>query len=131
MPCFHHPFLQKRRSILASNYRPITLLNHDAKLGPNILAHRLKRIQPRLSHPDQNGSGQFRSIRQALIRFQDLQTLCRQKFATACVVLLDLTKASTALYGLHYISYFDSLVSTRLSVLGSTCFTNITSSPSW
>ena len=37
---------------IPSNYRPITLLNHDAKLGPKILAFRLRKVLPKLLHTD-------------------------------------------------------------------------------
>lgn len=76
-----------------SNYRPITLLNHDVKLGPKILAYRLTRILPKLLHSDQNGFVPGRSIRHALVRFQDIHTLCRQNYHQAGAVLLDFAKA--------------------------------------
>ncbi|CAH0490624.1 unnamed protein product [Peronospora farinosa] len=40
---------------LPSNYRPITLLNHDAKFGPKVLDWRLRTIIPRHHHSDQTG----------------------------------------------------------------------------
>ena len=67
----------------ASNYRPITLLNHDAKLGPKILAHRLSKVLPQLVHQDQFGFVKGRSIRHALLQFQDIQEYCRTATTTA------------------------------------------------
>ncbi|KAF1319013.1 Pollike protein, partial [Globisporangium splendens] len=76
------------------NYRPITLLNHDAKFGPKVMAHRLRKILPHLLDPDQTGFVHGRSIRHALLRFQDLQTLAQQTGLTrAGAVLLDFAKA--------------------------------------
>ncbi|RLN96798.1 hypothetical protein BBJ28_00020081 [Nothophytophthora sp. Chile5] len=37
------------------NYRPLTLINHDAKLGPKILARRLGQFLPDIIHDDQSG----------------------------------------------------------------------------
>lgn len=76
------------------NYRPITLLNHDAKFGPKILARRLGFILPKLLHPDQTGFTPGRSIRHALLRFQDLQKLSQEHgLQNAGAVMLDLAKA--------------------------------------
>ncbi|CAH0488952.1 unnamed protein product [Peronospora farinosa] len=76
------------------NYRPITLLNHDAKFGPKILAHRTGLILPKLIHVDQTGFVPGRSIRHALLRFQDLQAVCRSTgLPDAGAVLLDFAKA--------------------------------------
>nr|CCA20275.1 pollike protein putative [Albugo laibachii Nc14] len=75
-----------------SYYRPITLLNHDAKLGPKILAYRLTRILTKLLHSDQNGFVQGRSIRHALVHFQDIHTLCRLQYRQAGAILLDFAK---------------------------------------
>ncbi|GMG17268.1 unnamed protein product [Phytophthora fragariaefolia] len=79
---------------LPSNYRPLTLLNHDAKFGPKIVAHRLRGILPKLLHPDQFGFTQGRSIRHALIEFQDLQQFARTAgLKQSGAVLLDFAKA--------------------------------------
>lgn len=79
---------------LPSNYRPITLLNHDAKFGPKIQAWRLRGILPLLVHTDQAGFTQGRSIRHELLRLQDLQTLSKVLgLPNAGAVLLDFAKA--------------------------------------
>ena len=38
-----------------SNYRPISLLNHDVKLGTNIHSYRLKSVLPSIIHLDKIG----------------------------------------------------------------------------
>ena len=55
-----------------SNYRPISIVNVDAKLGPKISAHRLGRVSVSLLHIDQYGFVLGRYIRQAHICFQAL-----------------------------------------------------------
>ena len=78
---------------LPSNYRPITLLDHDAKLGPKILSFRLRKVLTKLLQSDQSGFVQGGSIRHALVRFQDLQQLCKTRFPDAGAILLDFAKA--------------------------------------
>ena len=51
------------------NYRPISLLNVGAKLGPKILAHRLGRVVGYLLHANQYWFVPGRDIRNAHIRF--------------------------------------------------------------
>jgi exonuclease III len=75
------------------NYRPLTLLNHDAKLGPKVLAWRLGEVLPFLIHEDQGGFVPGRSIRHLLLRFQDIQELCKERYPDACAVLIDFAKA--------------------------------------
>ncbi|OWZ18667.1 Pol Polyprotein [Phytophthora megakarya] len=85
---------KKRDRSLPSNYRPLTLLNHDAKFGPKIVAYRLRNILPKLLHSDQFGFTQGRSIRHALVEFQDLQQLAKNSgLNNAGAVLLDFDKA--------------------------------------
>jgi hypothetical protein len=76
------------------NYRPLALLNQDAKFGPRILAQRLNSLLPSLLHEDQYGFVPRRSIRHALRRFLDLQALASSNSTTpAGAVLLDFAKA--------------------------------------
>ncbi|CAH0474774.1 unnamed protein product [Peronospora belbahrii] len=78
---------------LPANYRPLTLLNHDAKLGPKFLAYRMQTVLPTLIHEDQSGFIPGRSIRHSLLRFQDLQNFCKLHHPDACAILLDFAKA--------------------------------------
>ncbi|CAH0475294.1 unnamed protein product [Peronospora belbahrii] len=78
---------------LPANYRPLTLLNHDAKLGPKVLAYRMRTVLPTLIHEDQSGFIPGRSIRHSLLRFQDLQDFCKLHHPDACAILLDFAKA--------------------------------------
>lgn len=77
------------------NYRPLTLLNQDAKFGPKILAYRLNQVLPDLLHTDQFGFVPGRSIRHALRRFHDLQHFCQlhPSFPHAGAILFDFAKA--------------------------------------
>ncbi|OWZ14847.1 Pol Polyprotein [Phytophthora megakarya] len=65
--------------ILPGNYRPLTLLNHDAKLGPKFLLRRLDKVLPSIIHEDPNGFMPERSIRHTLLRFQDIQDIWHRK----------------------------------------------------
>ena len=59
----------------SNNYRPISLLNVDAKLGPKPLAFRIGRNLGSLLHSDQYGFVPRRAIRHAHTRFQALTQL--------------------------------------------------------
>lgn len=78
---------------LPSNYRPITLLNVDAKLGPKIMSFRLGQVLPSLLHSDQYGFVPGRDTRHAHLRFQALQQLYTSEKTPAGAVLLDFAKA--------------------------------------
>ena len=60
-----------------ANYRPLTMLNTSAKLGPSILAYRTNYVLPQLLHQDQYGFTPGRSIHNAITRLQDLQRHCQ------------------------------------------------------
>ncbi|CEG36288.1 Reverse transcriptase domain [Plasmopara halstedii] len=53
-------------------YRPLTLLNNDAKFGPKALAYRLKQVLPKLVGDDQFGFVPGRDIRHAIRYLLDL-----------------------------------------------------------
>ncbi|GAB9468938.1 Pollike protein [Globisporangium polare] len=73
-----------------SNYRPITLLNVDTKIGPKVMA---KQLGDLLLEEDQYGFVPGRDIRNAHLRFQGLQEICQRKQSKAGGVLLDFAKA--------------------------------------
>lgn len=77
------------------NYRPLTLLNQDAKFGPKALAYRLNQILPSLLDVDQFGFVPGRDIRHALRYFHDLQDHCRRTDSQepAGAICLDFAKA--------------------------------------
>ncbi|OWZ05299.1 Pol Polyprotein [Phytophthora megakarya] len=75
------------------NYRPITLLNVDAKLGPKILAYRLGTVLGDLLPSDQYGFVPGRDIRHAHLRLQALMKLYENEDTVAGAVLLDFAKA--------------------------------------
>lgn len=76
-----------------SNYRPITLLNTDAKLGPKILAKRLNSILPSIIHPDQHGFVPGRDIRHIHLKLQAFQHIYSKLPTPAGAILLDFAKA--------------------------------------
>uniref|UniRef100_A0AAV1VEX9 Reverse transcriptase domain-containing protein n=1 Tax=Peronospora matthiolae TaxID=2874970 RepID=A0AAV1VEX9_9STRA len=77
------------------HYRPLTLLNQDAKFGPKALAYRLNQVLPSLLNVDQFGFVPGRDIRHALRYFQDLQDHCRRanSHVPAGAICLDFAKA--------------------------------------
>ncbi|KAF4027978.1 Reverse transcriptase (RNA-dependent DNA polymerase) [Phytophthora infestans] len=77
------------------NYRPLTLLNQDAKFGPKALAFRLNQILPTLLGMDQYGFVPGRDIRHALRYFLDLMDRCKLKDSRdpAGAICLDFAKA--------------------------------------
>ncbi|RMX61941.1 hypothetical protein DD238_008385 [Peronospora effusa] len=77
------------------NYRPLTLLNQDAKFGPKALAYRLNQVLPSLLGVDQFGFVPGRDIRHALRYFHDLMDHCRRTNARnpAGAICLDFAKS--------------------------------------
>ena len=54
------------------NYRPITLLNVDAKIIAYSLAQRIKKVLPKIIHGDQNGYIKNRYIGYNIRQIQDI-----------------------------------------------------------
>lgn len=77
------------------NYRPLTLLNQDAKFGPKALAYRLNQVLPALLNEDQFGFVPGRDIRHALRYFLDLVDHCKKRASRdpAGAICLDFAKA--------------------------------------
>jgi len=79
-----------------NNWRPITLLNCDYKILAKALAHRLKRVLPRIISKDQRGfmSGQYigENIRVAL---DIIDSMRQDPTASGLLLSLDFEKAFT------------------------------------
>ena len=75
------------------NWRPISLLNADYKILTKILAERLKKVLPKIIHPDQKGFVQGRNINQANRLLQDIIHYSDQKEQNAAIIFLDYEKA--------------------------------------
>ncbi|RHY50558.1 hypothetical protein DYB26_006272 [Aphanomyces astaci] len=65
---------------LPGSYRPLTLLNADAKLGPKILSYRLGSVLPTIIHEDQFGFIPNRSIHQALFKFSSIDQYFKHEY---------------------------------------------------
>ena len=76
-----------------ANYRPISLLNTDAKIFTKILTRRLKPIITSIVDDRQTGFMPGRSIQQNIRRIMDLMHWCLQTNTEATLVLLDFQKA--------------------------------------
>lgn len=59
-----------------ATYRPLMILNQDAKFCPKVLAKRLNLVLPLLLHSDQHGFVSECGVREARRRFLDLQHMC-------------------------------------------------------
>ena len=75
------------------NWRPISLLNVDYKIGTKALASRLKRVLPLLLNSDQTCSVPGRSIFENLMLFRDVFDYCDMKDLSLAIVKIDQEKA--------------------------------------
>ena len=75
------------------NWRPISLLNVDYKIGAKAFASRLKGVLPLLLHPDQTCSVPGRSIFENLMLFRDVFDYCDMKDISLAIIKIDHEKA--------------------------------------
>ena len=75
------------------NWRPLTLLNCDYKIIAKILAERLKKVLPKIIHPDQKGFVKGRNINEANRMIQDIIKYLDDEDAEGMILFLDQQKA--------------------------------------
>ena len=82
----------KSRNLL-KNWRPITLLNSIYKFFSSIIANRIKRILPKLIHPDQKGFINNRFIGENTRLTYDIINECNNQKQRGLILLIDFEKA--------------------------------------
>lgn len=98
-----------------SSYRPITLMNLDAKIYPKILATCLESVLPKLIDPDQSGFIKGRQTHDNLRRITHIIEKAQRKCIPAALLSLDVEKALTGSIGPSCSESSRSLASTRPS----------------
>ena len=82
---------KKGRKTDPANYRPIALINSDAKIFTKLIANRIKPVMSLLIHPDQSGFVPGRNIYEALTVINDIWH--RRHLSPIVLLFLDFEKA--------------------------------------
>ena len=82
---------------LVKNWRPISLVNVDAKLGSKTLAKRLEKVLPEVIHFNQNAFVKGRTIFDAVRTIDDVIEYARCKDIPGILVAIDFEKAFASL----------------------------------
>jgi len=75
------------------NWRPISLINVDAKIGSKALARRICKILPNIIHPDQCACVKDRLISDAIRTIDDVMSYTRSRDIEGMLVAIDFEKA--------------------------------------
>lgn len=86
----------KDRTLL-KNWRPISLLNVDAKLASKVIASRMVKVLPKLLHENQVGYVQDRNITENIRTIQDLLNTTKIKETPGLMIMIDFEKAFDSL----------------------------------
>ena len=84
---------KKGDRLLLKNWRPISLLNVNYKIGAKVLATRLKSVLPSLLNPDQTCNVPGRTIVDSLCLIRDSITYVNQKQIPLALIKIDQEKA--------------------------------------
>ena len=82
---------------LVKNWRPISLVNVDAKLASKTLAKRLEKVLPEVIHFNQNAFVKGRTIFDAVRTIDDVIEYARYKDIPGILVAIDFEKAFDSL----------------------------------
>jgi len=78
---------------LLSNWRPITLLNVDYKIIAKVMSSRLKKILPKIIHPDQRAFITGRNIGECVRLTKDIIEYAEESDLEGAIIFLDQEKA--------------------------------------
>ena len=78
---------------LIKNWRPISLINVDAKIISKVLANRLENVLPKLIHPNQNAFVKGRSIFDAVRTIDDILDYTKGNSWSGMLVAVDFEEA--------------------------------------
>ena len=78
---------------MIKNWRPISLINVDAKIASKTLAKRLEKVLPEIIHSNQNAFVKGRSIFDAIRTIDDVIEYTREKKLAGILVAIDFEKA--------------------------------------
>ena len=78
---------------LIKNWRPISLINVDAKIASKALAKRLEKTLPEIIHYNQNAFVKGRTIFDAIRTIEDVKEHTKQKCLSGILVAVDFEKA--------------------------------------
>lgn len=92
------PKPKKRKELLKiDNWRPISLLNVDIKIGSKALAIRLEQVLPNIIHSDQAGFVKRRFIGECIRSIDDVIYYTKHKSRSGIALFLDFKKAFDSL----------------------------------
>ena len=75
------------------NWRPISLINVDAKIGSKVIATRLQKVIPEIIHFNQNAYAQGRTIFDAVRTIDDIMEFTERYQMNGLLVAIDFQKA--------------------------------------
>ena len=78
---------------MIKNWRPISLINVDAKIASKTLAKRLEKVLPEIIHSNQNAFVKERSLFDAIRTIDDVMEYTKEKELCGILVAIDFEKA--------------------------------------
>ena len=78
---------------LVKNWRPISLINVDAKIISKVLAKRLEKVLPKIIHSNQNAFVKGRSIFDAIRSIDDIVDYTKRNCLSGMLITIDFEKA--------------------------------------
>ena len=78
---------------MIKNWRPISLINVDAKIASKTLAKRLEKVLPEIIHSNQNAFVKGRSLFDAIRTIDDVMEYTKEKELSRILVAIDFEEA--------------------------------------